>query len=235
MGDGDRGGPQLIPRPPSAKPGDPAPWAHIPASDRHIDLERVVRAMRAAGPPKPSPWEPPIGANRAAVLVPLFDDGGSAWVVLTRRAQHLRSHKGEVAFPGGRQDPGESLVEAALREAREEIALETDGVEIVGELDHLATVSSNSSVVPFVGVLPGRPAGFTPNPDEVEAVITVTLDELVRDDVFRTELWTWQEATGLVGDRPVHFFDLYGDTIWGATGRMLVNLLSIALGVEHPG
>ena len=235
MADQERGGPQLIPRPSTAKPGDPAPWAHLPPSDRHIDLERVIRGVRAAGPPKPSPWEPPAGASRAAVLVPLFEEDGSAWVVLTRRAQHLRSHRGEVAFPGGRQDAGETLVEAALREAREEIALNTDDVEIVGELDHLATVSSNSSVVPFVGVLPGRPAAYTPNPDEVEAVITVTLDELVQDDVFRTELWSWQQETGLVGDRPIHFFDLYGDTIWGATGRMLVNLLSIALGVEHPG
>jgi 8-oxo-dGTP pyrophosphatase MutT (NUDIX family) len=231
----ERGGPQLIPRPPSAKPGDPAPWAHIPPDERHIDLARVVTGVRAAGPPKPSPWEPPVGANRAAVLVPLFVEDGSAWVVLTRRAQHLRAHKGEVAFPGGRQDEGETLIEAALREAREEIALHTDDIEIVGELDHLATLSSNSSVVPFVGVLPGRPPGYTPNPDEVEAVITVTLDELVQDDVFRTELWQWQPGTGLDGFRPVHFFDLYGDTVWGATGRMLVNLLSIALGVEHPG
>ena len=230
-----RGGPQLIPRPRSAKPGQPAPWAHLAPAQRHIDVARVVQGVQAAGPPKPSPWEPPTGANSAAVLVPLFEEDSSAWVVLTRRSQHLRAHKGEVAFPGGRQHPGETLLEAALREAREEIALLTDDIEIVGELDHLATLSSNSTVVPFVGVLPARPASFTPSPHEVEAVITVTLDELVRDDVFRSELWQWQEATGLDGFRPVHFFDLHGDTVWGATGRMLVNLLSIALGVEHPG
>ena len=233
--DDERGGPQLIPRPPGARPGAPAPWSHLAPSDRHIDLERVLRGLRAAGPPKPSPWEPPVGARRAAVLVPLFEEDGAAWVVLTRRSQHLRAHKGEVSFPGGRQDADETLVEAALREAREEIALDTRDIEIVGELDHLATVSSNSSIVPYVGILPGRPHGLTANPDEVEAVLTVTLDELVQDDVFRTELWRWPDATGIPDERPVHFFDLYGDTIWGATGRMLVNLLSIALGVEHPG
>jgi 8-oxo-dGTP pyrophosphatase MutT (NUDIX family) len=169
------------------------------------------------------------------VLVPLFEEDGEVWVVLTRRAQHLRTHKGEVAFPGGRQDDGETLVEAALREAREEIALHTDDVEIIGELDHLATLSSNSSVVPFVGVLPGRPPSFTANPDEVEAVLTVPLSELLDDEVYRSEWWAWQDATGLTGDRPIHFFDLYGDTIWGATGRMLVNLLAILTGTEHPG
>ena len=232
---GERGGPQLIPRPETAQPGAPAPWAGILPEDRHVDLARVLNAMRRVGPAKPSPWEPPVGAMRSAVLVPLFEEDGSAWVVLTRRSQHLRSHKGEVAFPGGRQDEGESLMDAALREAREEIGLDTAFVEIVGELDHLATVSSNSSIVPYVGVLPGPPVRLTPNPDEVEAVLTVSLDELLQDDVFRTELWDWQAATGLSGPRPVHFFDLYGDTIWGATGRMLVNLLSIAMGVEHPG
>jgi 8-oxo-dGTP pyrophosphatase MutT (NUDIX family) len=172
------------------------------------------------------------------VLVPLFEEDGDAWVVLTRRAQHLRAHKGEVSFPGGRQDDGETLLEAALREAREEIALDTAPVEIIGELDHLATVSSNSSIVPYVGVLPGRPAELVPNPAEVEAILMVTLDELLDDEVFRTELWRWQPgapAAADSGERPIHFFDLYGDTIWGATARMLVNLLSIITGMPHPG
>lgn len=194
--------------------------------------------MQQAGPPRPSPWEPPVGARRSAVLVPLFEDDGSAHVLLTRRAQHLRAHKGEVSFPGGRQDDGETLLEAALREAREEVALDTSDVEIVGELDHLATVSSNSSIVPYVGVLPAPPVGLRPNPAEVEAILLVSLDELLQDDVFRTELWTWQPGAPAApdsGERPIHFFDLYGDTIWGATARMLVNLLSVITGVPHPG
>jgi 8-oxo-dGTP pyrophosphatase MutT (NUDIX family) len=170
--------------------------------------------------------------------VPIYEEDGRASVVLTRRAQHLRAHKGEVSFPGGRQDEGETLMDAALREAREEIALDTNVVEIVGELDHLATVSSNSSVVPYVGILPAKPTRLEPNPSEVEAILFVTLDELLDDDVFRSELWTWQPTTPAAPsdvERPVHFFDLFGDTIWGATARMLVNLLSIVTGVPHPG
>ena len=195
-----------------------------------MDMKRVLGALRHAPDAEPSPWEPPEGALRSAVLVPLFEEEGQAWVLLTRRSQHLRAHKGEVAFPGGRQDDGESLMDAALREAQEEIALDTKVVEIVGELNHLATVSSNSSIVPYVGILPNRPVKLVPSPDEVEAVLMVPLDELVQDDVFHTEIWDWQG-----GERPIHFFDLYGDTIWGATGRMLVNLLTLVLGVPNPG
>ena len=199
-----------------------------------MDMKRVLRALRHAPDAEPSPWEPPEGALRSAVLVPLFEEEGSVWVLLTRRSQHLRAHKGEVAFPGGRQDEGESLMDAALREAEEEIALDTKVVEIVGELNHLATVSSNSSIVPYVGILPNRPVKLVPNPGEVEAVLMVPLDELVQDDVFHTELWEWPDGTGAT-ERPIHFFELYGDTIWGATGRMLVNLLTLVLGVPNPG
>lgn len=225
-----RGGPQLIPRPDAARPGPPAAWADVAPGP--IPLGQVIARLRAAGPPRHSPFEPPAGKHRSAVLVPLFEEAGDTWVVLTRRAQHLRAHRGEVAFPGGRQDEGEALVDTAQREAWEEIRLAPDDVDVVGELDHLATVSSGSSIVPFVGVLPGRPAALVASPDEVEAVLTVRLGELLDPACYRVELWPWEGV-----ERPMHFFDLVGDTIWGATGRMLANLLEIALGLDdrrHP-
>ena len=195
-------------------------------------MARVVAAVGDTAP-RPNPFEPPAGVRRSAVLVPLFDEDGDAWVILTRRSQHLRAHRGEVSFPGGRQDGDESLVEAALREAREEIALDTSVVEVVGELDHLSTMASNSSIVPFVGVLPSRPANLVPNPVEVESIVIVRLDELAQDDVHRTELWVWPAASGIEGERPMHFFELHGDTVWGATARMLMNLLCVSLGLPH--
>jgi 8-oxo-dGTP pyrophosphatase MutT (NUDIX family) len=156
----------------------------------------------------------------SAVLAPLYEHDGEVHVVLTRRAWHMRSHTGEVSFPGGRQEPGETLWETALREAEEEVALDPSSVERIGELDHLATVTSRASIVPFVGVLPGRPE-LRPNPDEVDAVLHVPLSELMHPDTYRQERW------GVPGlDRPVHFFEIVGDTIWGATGSMLVDLLT---------
>ena len=180
--------------------------------------------MRSAPPPEGIPHEPEFlaGPRPSAVLVPVFEEHGETWMLFTRRAQNLRNHRGEVSFPGGRQDEGESLLETALREAREEIGLDTTGVEIIGELDHLMTFSSKTAIVPYVGVLPGRPTDLRPNPDEVELVITLPVRELLHADTFHEEVWNF-----LGGERPMMFFDVVGDTIWGATARILYGLLTL--------
>lgn len=221
-----RGGPQRIPRPPGVRPGDPPPWASLPAGRRRPSLDQVRRALEQGPAPRRSPVE--VVSNRySAVLAPLYEDDGEVHVVLTRRAWHMRSHTGEVSFPGGKQDPGETLWETALREAHEEIALDPGSVEPVGELHHLATVSSRAAIVPYVGMLPARPH-LVPNPDEVDAILHVPLHELLDPEAYRAERW------GVPGlDRPIHFFEIPGDTIWGATGAMLVDLLSrITAGAE---
>lgn len=158
-------------------------------------------------------------AREAAVLAPLFEADGETRVVLTRRAATLRNHRSEVSFPGGRVDEGESLVGAALREAWEEIELDPAGVEIIGTLTPLTTVSSEALIHPFVGLLPGRPV-VRANPAEVELVFDVALADLLADGVHHTEHW----AFGGI-ERDLHFFDLPADIIWGATGRLLWELL----------
>jgi 8-oxo-dGTP pyrophosphatase MutT (NUDIX family) len=156
------------------------------------------------------------------VLVPVFEEDGEAWLLLTRRAQHMRNHRGEVSFPGGRQDDGEALVDTAKREAFEEIGLDPSTVEIVGELDHLVTFTSKAAIVPYVGVLPGRPVDLRPNPDEVELVLALPFSELLHEESFREELWHFFDE-----ERPMYFFDVVGDTIWGATARILFGLLTL--------
>ena len=179
-----------------------------------------MRAALAVGPePRRSPVEG-LTSRFSAVLAPLYEHEGETHVVLTRRAWHMRSHTGEVSFPGGKQEPGETPWQTALREAHEEVALDPASVEQVGELHHLATVTSRSSIVPYVGVLPGRPR-LAPNPDEVDAILHVPLADLLHPEAYRQERW------GLPGiDRPIHFFEIVGDTIWGATASMLVDLLN---------
>jgi 8-oxo-dGTP pyrophosphatase MutT (NUDIX family) len=214
-----RGGPQRIPRPPGTRLGGPPAWASLPEASRRPTLHGVRRALADGPEPRRSPVEG-LTSRCSAVLAPLYEHEGEVHVVLTRRAWHMRSHTGEVSFPGGKQEPGETLWQTALREAREETHLDPGSVERIGELDHLATVTSRSSIVPFVGVLPDRPR-LVPNPDEVDAILHVPLAELLDPAVYRQERW------GLPGiDRPIHFFEIVGDTIWGATASMLVDLLT---------
>lgn len=216
------GPPQRIPRPPGTRPGGPPAWAALPADEqRGFDLRRVRAAMRTVGPAQPHP-ELPFAAPPAAVLVPLFEEDGEARVILTRRSPALRSHTHEVSFPGGRMEEGEAPLAAALREASEEIGLDPADVEILGQLTPLATISKRSAITPFVGVLRGRPV-LRPNPAEVEHAFDVALVELVDDPVYREERWDLPSLP----DRPMHFFDLPHDIVWGATARILYELLEL--------
>ena len=177
------------------------------------------RPQSTWGDTNPTGQEP-----RSAVLVVLYPDGDDIAVVLIRRARHLRSHSWEVAFPGGRQEPDDAdLLDTAKRETREEISLDTDNIEIIGQIDRYVTVGSRSMVHPYVGILPAPPVGLVPDPAEVERILTVSTSELLSDEVWREEIWSINGT-----DRAITFFELYGDTVWGATAAMLRQLLTIA-------
>lgn len=223
-----RGGPQQIPRPADAGPGDSPPWDVLPADWRQgINLRRIRLAFRAASGCGVGRREEPgtgVGVG-AAVLVAMFEESGEAELVLTRRSSLLRTHTGEVCLPGGRIERDETAWEAAVREAREEVGLDPVRVEALGVLEPTSTVSSRAGLFPVVGLLPGRPV-LSPNPAEVERAFTVRLAELMAPGVYHQERW------GSGGSaRPVHFFDLLGDTVWGATARVLVDLLGRVAGV----
>jgi 8-oxo-dGTP pyrophosphatase MutT (NUDIX family) len=182
--------------------------------------------VRAAPPPEPVSVVPEAFAvgPPAAVLVPIFEDDGEPMILFTRRAQEMRRHRGEVSFPGGRVDPtDESFLATALREAWEEIALDPASVEIVGELNPIATVSAQTMIHPYVGVLPGPPKDLVPNPTEVELILTVPVRELLDPDTFREEIWDRPDR----GLSRMPFFEIVGDTIWGATGHFVFQLLAL--------
>ena len=238
-------GRRTITRPAHHRPGGPAPWAGLPPERRReLSLDRVRAALdddRARHGPIREPWLTLAGqaaeGRPAAVLVPLFEEGGESRVVLTVRSDLLRSHQGEVAFPGGRLERGEGVVAAALREAAEEVALDSSLVTVIGELTPMPTVSSNTVMTPVVAALDRRPA-LTANPSEVERIFDVALCELVADGVFHEEWWSVPGRLGPsglpVGEFPVWFFDVAGETVWGATARTLMELVCLVLGVEFP-
>lgn len=163
------------------------------------------------------------GALReAAALVALFEKAGQPAVLLTRRRADLRRHAGQISFPGGRVDAGDrDTLAAALREAREEVGLEPSQVEVLGRLSETLVVMTGFRLTPWVARVP-YPYPFTAHPGEVEEILEVPLAELVRPGVHRTET---REAFGMLHE--VHFFSLGKDTVWGATARILSELLGV--------
>ena len=133
--------------------------------------------------------------------------------------------------------PARTSVEGALREAWEEVGLDPSAVSVIGTLNQLATASSNTLVTPVVGALESRPS-LTANPGEVARIFDLALAELLVDGVFHEEWWSVPGFRRLGGrpdgEFPVWFFEAGGEIIWGATARILVNLLSLALGTGEP-
>jgi 8-oxo-dGTP pyrophosphatase MutT (NUDIX family) len=161
------------------------------------------------------------GRTDAAVLVPMHGWPDNPGLVFTERRSDLRRHAGEVSFPGGRRDEREELLETALREAKEEIGLSPERVEIAGALPPIGTFVTNYKVHPFVGLIE-EGMRFEPNPDEVESVIVASLDDLAAGYAKR---WLVRRGVPIKTDT----YLISEKLIWGATARILRDLF------EHLG
>jgi 8-oxo-dGTP pyrophosphatase MutT (NUDIX family) len=158
---------------------------------------------------------------RAGVLVLLYPCDDHLFLVLTRRSVLVRYHQAQISLPGGRQEPGEDLVQTALRETSEELGVRTDSLRLLGTLTPLYIPPSDTCIHPFVAALPERPE-FIPAPEEVEEVIEVPLEHL-QDPVNRhEEVWT---IRGIPVRVPFYLYE--GNKIWGATAMVLAELLEI--------
>lgn len=164
--------------------------------------------------------------RRAAVLVALHRHRDGEAVVLTRRAEHLPTHAGQIAFPGGRHDVGrdESLLATALREAEEEIGLDPRHVEVLGALPAVTTMSSAFEIHPFVGRIPS-PYPFQPHAGEVIEVFSMPLCAYADPALRVAHSWS---VRGRAVEVPAIAFE--GRLVWGATLRILDLLRDSALG-----
>jgi 8-oxo-dGTP pyrophosphatase MutT (NUDIX family) len=159
------------------------------------------------------------GRTHSAVLVPLYvDAAGSLHAVFTRRHADLRRHAGEISFPGGRRDPGESLVQTALREAEEEVGLPPAAVDVVGALAPVGTFVTNYAIYPFVGLIePGF--AWAIHEAEVAEVLELKLDDLAAGHSVKRLV-----RRGMAFKTDVYEVD--GHMVWGATARILADLLA---------
>ena len=191
-----------------------------------MSVDHVVSRIRSSA--YTGPFEPDwADARRSAVLVVLAEhpephQSGGAHVLLTRRSMQLSSHQGEVSFPGGRLDAGETYEEAALREAFEEVGLPPEEVTVVSRLSPISTWVSSSWIVPVVATV-ARPIPLEARTGEVDRVLWTPLHDLTRPGTYREELWHTVH-----GEHPIYFFELDDETVWGATARMLHEVLRAA-------
>jgi len=162
---------------------------------------------------------PPVAGRegaRAAVLVPLYQAENRLRLILTRRPDDMRTHAGDVVFPGGTIDStDEDPVETAIREAWEEIGIPPERVEVLGGLNPVRTRSAEMLVVPVVARVE-RPAQLILQPDEVDAVVEPNIEELLDEDAWRVEEWHGHQ---------LWFYEFPEGTLWGATAAVVRDLL----------
>lgn len=163
----------------------------------------------------------PDNAHQSSVLLLLFpNEEGNTELALTLRSDDI-NHGGQISFPGGRAEEGETIHKTALREAHEEIGIDPNSVTVIGRLSELYVNHSNNLVLPVVGFTKQRP-DFKPNPTEVEEVFAVELDSLLQKKNLTAENWNLRTHT-----YRVPYWDLHHVPLWGATAMMLNELLSL--------
>ena len=186
-----------------------------------MSLAGRIRSSFAAPPAEP-PLEGDLPAIRGQATIPAavliaITDRPKPGVILTVRREHLRTHAGQIAFPGGRVDPGEDSVHAALREAREELALNPAWVAVAGSLEAYRTVTG-FVVTPVIGIVPPD-LSLAPHDEEVADWFEAQLAHLLEPANRRLETAV---LAGL--ERRYWQIEWNGRKIWGATAAMIVNL-----------
>jgi 8-oxo-dGTP pyrophosphatase MutT (NUDIX family) len=163
--------------------------------------------------------------KRAAVLMPIQERDDGNHLVLTKRAEQLNHHRGQVAFPGGRVDASDTgELAAALRETHEEIGIHPSDIRVLGRLDQV-TAASDFVVTPFVGIIPPF-CEFHLNPAETDAVFSVPMAALLEPKCVAIA-----DRLSSHGE-PIYHFYCNGWDIWGATARIIVQFLNLVYGYQ---
>src|SRR6202046_5203871 len=183
----------------------------------NLQVETIRRKLSTV---TPAPREALANkSNAAAVLIPLFERDGELHIVYIRRSDHVASHRGQVAFPGGRVDPVDAtLLEAALREAHEEVGIHPSTVDVIGAFATMQTTTSGIVVAPFVGVIPSD-APLKPQLSDVPLTA-------LRDPKYRGD-YEWKSEGPATRSSKFPAILYGGQTIWGLTLRITLNLLEL--------
>ena len=221
---GTRGGEQKIPRPQNWEMGSIPPWQK--ANLNKLTLRSIQKSLEQFRPLQVTREN---YERSSSVMIPLYEEGKQVHMILTRRSKLMRHHTSEISFPGGNSEPEDTDEwSTAKREAYEEINLDPALPRKIGTLDSFVTVGSKSFVTPVIATLEGRPE-LKANPNEVEKILHIPLSELLLPEVYHEEVWELRDGQ----QRSIHFFELIGDTVWGATGSMIKQFLTIVLEIQE--
>lgn len=154
-----------------------------------------------------------------SILILLYPENGQIKFPLTKRPDYLGTHGGQISFPGGKAETGETVEQTALREGEEEIGIHSSSIEIIGRLSEFFVIPSNFMVTPIVGFQRTRPV-FTPDPVEVVKVLEGDVEELMRDDAIQVKEIM---AARIYPMRAPHFI-IENEIVWGATAMILNEL-----------
>ncbi len=190
------------------------------------DLRQFIKNKLSVHKPRIYAYKK-VSSTEAAVLVPIFFKKEQAHILFTRRTNLVEHHKDQVAFPGGKRDEEDTgLLATALRESKEEVGLQPKDVTIVGQTDIFLT-NTHYLVTPYVGFIP-YPYDFKISADEISHLIEVPLLHLLQEHNFEIKPWKKGTETWMV-----HYYYYKDEIIWGVTGFLLSNFLSIVFDVKR--
>jgi 8-oxo-dGTP pyrophosphatase MutT (NUDIX family) len=182
----------------------------LPGADAHEPLRAVP-----VGLVKPK-FEHALPPRPGGVIILLYEENGVIKFPLTKRPDYLGTHGGQISLPGGKSEPGEHVIDTALREAEEEIGVSRNSIEVVGTLSEFFVIPSNFMVTPVVGYLKDIPQ-LKPDPKEVVRIIHGTIQDLLIPDAVKVKEIL---AARMFAMQAPHF-EIEGEIVWGATAMML--------------
>lgn len=183
----------------------PLPGASVHAAMRALPIGETIPRFVHKLPPKPG-----------GVLILIYEEEGQLRFPLIKRQEYIGAHSGQVSLPGGKAEPGENAVQAALREGEEEIGIDRTTPNVLGTLSDFFVVPSNFVITPVISTLDSVPT-FMPDAYEVARILTGSIDELIKDDAIKqSEIL----AAGQYRMMAPHFV-IEGEIVWGATAMML--------------
>ncbi len=188
---------------------------------RLLTEERIEEVLRSRRPSLVTETH----LTPSAVVIPIFRRSEGWCAIFTKRSQEVNAHKGEISFPGGVLEPGESALGAALRELEEELGIRKESLRLLGELDEILTITG-FRIRPFVACV-DWPVALSLSRGEIEEIFILSLNHFL--DPARLKIKHWQRKDQ---DYPVYYFEFPECTVWGATAKIVKNFLERLTGAE---